>query len=305
MHFRVWLPHSLVPQVINIFHDEKLSSHLGVRKTYFRIEERVYWEGMRKDVTEYVKSCPKCQESFISPNPPSIGTSMVPEYLWEVITIDFLGPYPKGTNQNQYLFVVVDCFTMFVELFPLKEATSAAVIQKLWQLCCRRGFPKVIVSDNETQFTSKDYTIWCKTFGITPFHISPYHAQANMTERYDRTIEKMSIASIDRMKDWDKHLDELSFALRTCVSDATSMTPSYLFTGREFRTPFDNLMKIDLPSNKTSNDLLSWMSLTDNIVRDNILSSEGVYLKNYNAKTKQRIFSIGDLVTVRSHKFVR
>ena len=83
------------------------------------------------------------------------------------------------------------------------------------------------------------------------------------------------------------------------------MTPSYLFTGREFRTPFDNLMKIDLPSNKTSNDLLSWMSLTDSIVRDNILSSEGVYLKNYNAKTKQRIFSIGDLVTVRSHKFVR
>ena len=100
MHFRVWLPHSLVPQVINIFHDEKLSSHLGVRKTYFRIEERVYWEGIRKDVTEYVKSCPKCQESFISPNIPSIGTSMVPEYLWEVITIDFLGPYPKGTNQN-------------------------------------------------------------------------------------------------------------------------------------------------------------------------------------------------------------
>ena len=189
-------------------------------------------------MTEYVRSC---QESFIPPNPSSIGTSMVPAYPWEVIFIDLMGPYPKGTNRNQYFFVVVDCFTKFVELFPLRKATSAAVIQKLWQLCCRWGFPKVIVSDNGTQFTSKDYTIWCKTFGITPFHISPYHAQANMTERYNRTIKKMIIASIDRMKDWDNHLDELSFALRTCVSDATSMTPSYLSTGRgiHFRDPYD------------------------------------------------------------------
>ena len=44
MHFRVWLPHSLVPQVKVIFHDEKLSGHLGIGKTYLRIEERVYWE---------------------------------------------------------------------------------------------------------------------------------------------------------------------------------------------------------------------------------------------------------------------
>jgi len=226
---------------------------------------------------------------------------MVPEYPWEVLTIDLMGPYPKGTNQNQYLFVIVDSFTKFVEMFPLRKATSGAVIQKLWTLCCRWGFPKVLISDNGTQFTSKEYTGRCKTFGIVPFHISPYHAQANMTERYNKIIKKMIIASLDRIKDWDRHIDELSFALRTCVSDATSVTPSYLFTGREFRTPFDNLLQIDLPSNKTSSDLLSRMCLTYNIVRDSILSSQEIYLKHYNAKTKLRSLSVGDLVTVRTH----
>jgi len=164
MYFRDWLPVSLISQVIAIFHDEKLAGHLGIRKTYLRIEERVYWEGMRKDVTEYVRSCIKCQESFLLPIPPSLGTSMVPEYPWKVLTIDLMGPYPKGTNQNQYLFVVVESFTKFVEMFLLRKATSGTVIQKLWTLCCRWGFPKVLISDNGTQFTSKEYTSWCTTF---------------------------------------------------------------------------------------------------------------------------------------------
>ena len=104
----------------------------------------------------------------------------------------------------------------------------------------------------------------------------------------------MIVASIDRMKDWDRHIDELSFALRTCVSNATSVTPSYLFTSRESLTPFNNLLQIDLPSNKTSSDFLSRMCLTYNIVRENILSSQEIYLKQYNAKTKLRSFSLGD-----------
>jgi len=212
-----------------------------------------------------------------------------------------MSPYPKGTNQNQYLFVIVDSFTKFVKMIPLRKATSGAVIQKLWTLCCRWGFPKVLISDNSTQFTSKEYTGLCKTFGIVPFHISPYNAQANMTERYNKTIKKMIIASIDRMKDWDRHIDKLLFALQVCVSDETSVTASFLFTGRVFRTPIDNLLQKDLPSKKTYSDLLSRMFPTHNIVRDSILSLQEIYLKHYNAKTKLRSFSVGDLVTVRTH----
>ena len=52
-------------------------------------------------------------------------------------------------------------------------------------MCRRWGLPKTIVSDNGRQFTSTDYQNWCQMFGIHPFYISAYHAQANMTERYN------------------------------------------------------------------------------------------------------------------------
>jgi len=102
-----------------------------------KLEMRVYWESLRKDVTEYVKACQKCQESQLPKTPLSTGTAMAPEYPWDVISIDLMGPFPRGTNQNIYLFVIVDNFSKYVELFALRKANSKAIIEKLWIVFCR------------------------------------------------------------------------------------------------------------------------------------------------------------------------
>jgi hypothetical protein len=274
---------------------------LGIRKTYLRLEARLYWFGMARDVAKYVKCCLECQQSKNRSIPVAPATSFKPESPWELVSIDLMGPYPKGHFQNQYLLVIVDMFSKYVEMFPLRQATSEKVIEKLWEVFCRWGVPKVLVSDNGSQFISKVYENFCECLGVKAFHIAVYHAQANTTERYNETIKEMIVTAITKCKDWDRYIPELSFALRTSVSDATSFTPAYLNHGRELRTPFDNLVSTDLSSVRPVRDIAERMVFVYNIARDHILKSQNSYLSQYNQRAKMREFTVGDFVWYKKH----
>jgi transposase InsO family protein len=182
----------------------------------------------------------------------------------------------------------------------MRTPTSVKVTEKLWEVCCRVGTFRTLVSDNGSQFTSDHYFEWCKALQITPFHISAYHAQANMTERYNATIKNIIVSYISRCRDWDKHLHEVSFALRSSVNESTKFTPAYLSTGRELRTPFDNLLGIVSPSSEVQ-QLGERMALIYDLARDNIVHSQELSMKIYNKNAKFKDFKVGDLVMYRTH----
>jgi hypothetical protein len=300
LYWRIWLPESLVPKAISLFHETPTAGHMGIRKTYCRLEEKFYWFTMRRDVTDFVRRCFKCQEVKVRAAPVAPGTSYLPERPWELVFTDLMGPYPRTAKQNTHLLVIVCGFSKFIELFPMNSPTSVKVTEKLWEVCCRVGVFRTLVSDNGSQFTSDHYFEWCKALEITPFHISAYHAQANMTERYNATIKNIIVSFISRCRDWDKHLHEVGFALRSSVNDSTKFTPAYLSTGRELRTPFDNLLGIVSPSSEVQK-LGERMNLIYNLARDNILQSQELSMRNYNKSAKSRDFKVGDLVMYKTH----
>lgn len=60
------------------------------------------------------------------------------------------------------------------------------------------------------------------------------HAQANPTERYNRTIITMIRSYVGKHHNkWDECLPKLGFALRTAKSEVTGYTPVSLMFGRE------------------------------------------------------------------------
>jgi transposase InsO family protein len=301
LYWRIWVPQSLILKIMTMFHSNVYSGHLGIRKTFSRLEQRVYWRNLRRDVTHFVNRCKICQITKTYRIPPAPASSFLAEMPWDVITVDLMGPYPKGSLQSIYLLVVVDMFSKLVEMFPLRQAKTENVTDKLRLVCCRWGVPRVIVSDNGTQFTSRHYIEWCKSLSIKPFFISAYHPQANLTERYNQTIKSMIIATIERCKDWDLHIPELSFALATACNDSTKFSPAYLNTGREFRTPFDNAMGFHLSSCKLVRDMGKRMEVVHSIARDNNLVSSQTSLSYYNQKAKDREIREGDKVLLKSH----
>ena len=46
--------------MIRRFHDALFAGHLGISRTVFRLQTRVYWPGLRNDVRTYVASCTVC-----------------------------------------------------------------------------------------------------------------------------------------------------------------------------------------------------------------------------------------------------
>ena len=54
------VPHKERQDMILRFHDSLFAGHLGVSRTVFRLQSRVYWPGLRQDVRTYLASCTVC-----------------------------------------------------------------------------------------------------------------------------------------------------------------------------------------------------------------------------------------------------
>ncbi len=300
-HYRIWVPESMKQKVIATFHDADLAAHLGRRKTYNKLEQRVFWHGMSRDVDQYVSKCIKCVQSkspHIKPVPSRPVTSEAP---WEVLSVDFLGPYAKSNKSNRYIFVVLDIFTKFVGIYPLRDATTKHVVHCLKSVFTLFGFPKTIISDNGNQFGSRMYIDYLSSVGIMAHYIPPYHAQANPVERYNQTVKSMVRATMKRTNDWDRCLEEIRFALNSSVNDSTGFSPAYLTFGREFKYPFDNLMEIPLSRVKETKELQERMIMINDIARENMLERSHVSLEYKNRNSKERTFEIDSLVWYKTH----
>lgn len=88
------------------------SAHLGFLKTLEKIRERYYWPKMASEIRRFCNSCLVCKESKV-PNTnvrPPCGKPKLCSQPWEVISIDFLGPYPKSRKGNVWILVICDFF---------------------------------------------------------------------------------------------------------------------------------------------------------------------------------------------------
>ena len=155
------------------------------------------------------------------------------------MSVDLIGPLPRSHAGHQYALVVVDDFTRFVEIYPLRTASTHAIVSKMISYFCRYGFPRSIRSDNGPQFAGKLWNDVCRSLGVTPRKIVPYRPQGNPTERANRTVKQIIKAYAHDHKDWDVHLDALSFAMRTALNDVTGQAPAFLTLGRMPRSPFE------------------------------------------------------------------
>lgn len=48
-----------------------------------------------------------------------------------MLGIDLMGPFPKSKKQHEYLLVVVDYFTKWLELYPLRSAKACQIAKIL------------------------------------------------------------------------------------------------------------------------------------------------------------------------------
>lgn len=258
---RVVIPNTLHKRILKDFH----TGHPGINRMKSLMRAYVYWKGMDNDVTTMVGRCKGCILASKSPN---ILHNPWPktDKPWSRIHIDFAGPI----NKWHYL-VIVDSYSKWPEVFQMKKPTSQKVIYKLHELFARFGVPDTIVSDNGTQFTSKDFADFCQNFQVEHVRIPPYHPRSNgLAERFVDTLKRALRKATGTPTRKALQLFLQVYRITPNKSAPTSLPPAEIMFSRKIRSAFDKL----IPTNKVHIP-------TETVPKRKFHENEKVYFKNY------------------------
>ncbi|GFU65386.1 transposon Tf2-9 polyprotein [Trichonephila clavipes] len=102
--------------------------------------------------------------------------------------VDFIDTLPSTNKSYQHIFTVVDAFTKFTWLYPVKTVSSLKVPSKLKQQQTF-GNPIRIISDRGSAFTLKLFNDYCDEENIQHLQIATGVPRGNrQVERIHRTL---------------------------------------------------------------------------------------------------------------------
>ena len=170
---------------------------------------------MLRDVVAFIARCDICQRCKVEQRPRAglMGRRVIEE-SWTTIATDIMGPDTRSKTGFSYVLVVQDLFTKWVKIVPLCRATRKHISEALENLIFYRwGTPRVLLTDNRTEFINKDVRRLTQVTGVRHHTTPPYHQQSNPVERANRVLKRMLLAYIDSDQgNWDAHLHEFRFA---------------------------------------------------------------------------------------------
>ncbi|KAL5009348.1 hypothetical protein ScPMuIL_014929, partial [Solemya velum] len=302
------LPRILRQKALFAYHDS--SAHLGIEKVMASLKTKYFWPKMHQDIYDYIHSCDRCQRSKLDQhNRPPPLTSMPIEGAFDRWHIDFL-KLSKTTEGYQYVLLVVDSFTRWVEAFPMKTQDSKSVARVLFeQVFSRFGAPKKLVSDLGKQFTSNLIQALCEIFDVQRCVTSAYHPQSNsFCERNNRTLIQALRTYTDKDQDnWPSKIHGVLMALRNSnCSQSTEFSPYFMVFGKEMRLPFD--VAIAPKDNLTRhaqdyiNEVIANLKISHEIATQNVTEKQAKSKQRYDQSTKVPIYRLNDTVLLRKHQ---
>jgi hypothetical protein len=141
---------------------------------------------------------------------------------------------PKSDKGYAYLLVIVDVFTKFTFLRPIKNKGAPTVATELLNLFTDVGFPQILQSDNGTEFANSVLRSLCLVSGVRHRTITPYHARANgLAEKAvdiaATVILKLANGAINK---WHLFCPAAQFFMNNRVQSSTGSTPFTLMFAR-------------------------------------------------------------------------
>jgi transposase InsO family protein len=235
---RIIVPTSMRREMKSRIHE----GHLGIERCKARAREALYWPGMSSEITEMISRCSTClefrrkhQREPMQPLPPTTEA-------WTRVGTDLF------TMQGKDYLLVVDYYTNYPEISLLPDTTSSTVIKHAKSIFARHGIPRVVISDNGPQYSSKEFQEFAKKWEFQHITSSPYHPEANgKAERTVQTIKSlMKKASRDEE---DPYLALMNF--RACPGPDGSPAPATMLMNRKLRTRLPRLKQETLHLKKS------------------------------------------------------
>lgn len=217
----VVIPKILREKMLSIVHE----GHLGIDRCKRRARQVMFWPHMSRDIELYVKRCKVCQEFSNAPSKEPMIPMEIPKLPWNKVGSDIF-EYKK-----KYYLIIVDYYSNYVEVCKLNNISSNSVIDNMKEVFSRHGVPNLLISDNGTQYSSRQFRQFAHEWGFDHVTSSPNYPQANgKSERAVQTVKTLLIKSIRGNGDFELALLNYRNTPREGLS-----SPAQLLMGRRLR----------------------------------------------------------------------
>lgn len=300
------VPKKLQNEVIRSIHER---GHLDAKKVETIVKRQYFIENLAHRVPLVISNCIACilasrkegkKEGLLQP----IDKDEAPMHTYHV---DHLGPMPSTSKNYKYLLAVIDAFTKFVWIYPVKSTDAEEVIKKLELQREIFGNPFRIITDKAGAFMSKKLEEYCNNNNIERHLITTGVPRGNgQVERLNRIIIAMlTKMSIEDPKQWYKFVARLQSLINSTVSRSTGTTPFELLVGVKMRNAEDVELAKQLDE-ALRHDFCEKRQEQRSLAKANITKIQEENKKSYNRKRKPAIkYKVGDLVAIQRTQFGR
>lgn len=201
---------------------------------------------MNNIVEEVLSICEPCQIRLKPSNQKGLPLTHVPRgkpfIKWG---LNFVGPLMKTASKNQFLVIAIDYGTGWAYANTIVYTFSAAAILLMREIIQNHGLPNKIVTNNGSEFLSREFTNYLKENRIKHNKTTPYHPQTNgLVERFHGTpmnsLRKSSSPYNQNL--WDKYVNNALFGYCGSFSASMKCSPYFMVYSTDLRLPSDNLL---------------------------------------------------------------
>ena len=239
--------------------------HFGLERTLKRLKDvGKTWVFQRQHVRYFIDNCPCCQKMSLLKVPIHAHAFTTSTYTpMECLNIDFVGPFPDGG----YIFVIIDTFTRWVELYHTPNATAVSASKCLLQHFGRFGAPHQIRSDNGPHFVADVIREFLQLVGTEHCLTLAYSKEENaLVERMNKEINRHLRALTFENSSLDNYAESLPFVqriLNSNYSDRLKVSSAQLLFGnvinldRGIFLPVEERQKSSKPLSKHMSKMLA------------------------------------------------
>jgi transposase InsO family protein len=265
---------------------------------------------LRTYIKEFIDKCPVCQKLSTLKVPIQAHTFTTATYEpHQRLNMDTIGPFPDDEDGYCYILVIIDTFTRWIELFPIKSTTAAETAQILLQHFGRFGQAQEIQHDNGSQFVNSIIAELSLLLGIDQKRTLAYSSEENaIVERANKEVLRhLRAILMDRKvkEQWRIYLPFVQRIMNSAVSLSTGVSPAQLLFGNAIT--LNRSILVDLPIH-VRHDLSEWannMVQAQYLIIDKAVAYQ-TQLDQKNRAKRQREepteFEDGSLVLVEYHK---
>ena len=210
------------------------AGHFGNKAMFYAIEREGYWwPAIRVDIQHVIDGCNACRRFNVVSHgyhPAHAITTTLPGDHYQID----LAQFERSAEGYEYCLLLVDVFTGFLMLRPLKDRSASEVASALWQIFSIIGPPRILQSDNGTEFVNQTLTALNTLIGVEQRFVSAYNPRAD--GKVERAVRTVKVTVMKLLKGatifWPLHLPFVQFCYNDKVQELTGSTPFALMFGR-------------------------------------------------------------------------